>query len=791
MKKLLLCAILACCSLCMWAAKSAGTPMVVLQPDGKFVTIQLLGDEDFSWYQTTDGVILVWEKSAYYVANITNGELKSTGVLAHDASDRDKKEKALGASQDRNSLFSQADKSVRTRRNAMAKMDKANFCPHMGEVHIPVIMMNYKDMKFSLGGGSKSNLYKIFDEYFNSTKKTPYTFETRYQGYSSVRQYFTDASNGKFTPVFDLYGPYDASRVHDYYGKKGGKSYDLMTEAVKIADADIDFSKYDSNKDGNVDFVCVLHAGYGATFSNNMMDVWPSCWHNCSIETKDGKTVNVIAATSELIETGALEKIPAGIGVFCHEMSHGLGMPDLYWTLKDMPMDENGNIDFDNCGPEDWDLMDGGENIYNGFWPCQYTAWEREYMGWVENEEITEPQNITLIPQNKGGKAYKISNPADPYEYYTIEHTGYDGWNYYLNKLYGNGMLIMHLRSSAKGFSMTPNNTYGCPNVTLVPADGKIVAFNSYVYFSSVSYADYTNSLKGDVYPGLKNVTSVKKFNNYSGKDMVRSFPITNIVKNADQSVSFRFMGGVCNLVDGKVFKNDVTEKYGKITYTREYSNQNWKAFYVPFSMSYEDWCDDFYVARINKTLEDSSGKLKTIEVVHIDAGTIEPNTPYAIKEKVSGTKTITLRDAYLYESDENTLTFNTDNNTYVFHGTYAGVSKEELYANRDTYYCIFSNGGFSHPKETTGSLKPFRWYFERLEKQSKSKGMDSWINISDDMLDGVRIIEVDEATGISEEVKSDNAVRDNYLYDINGRRMNSSDLKPGIYIMNGRKYIK
>jgi hypothetical protein len=31
-----------------WAAKSAGTRMLVFQPDGLAVTIQLLGDENFS-----------------------------------------------------------------------------------------------------------------------------------------------------------------------------------------------------------------------------------------------------------------------------------------------------------------------------------------------------------------------------------------------------------------------------------------------------------------------------------------------------------------------------------------------------------------------------------------------------------------------------------------------------------------------------------------------------------------------------------------------------------------------
>lgn len=77
-----------------WAAKSAGTPMLVFQPDGMTVTIQLLGDENFSWYQTTDGVLLVRNESEYYIAKVVKGDLVSTGILAHDECDRTKAENA-------------------------------------------------------------------------------------------------------------------------------------------------------------------------------------------------------------------------------------------------------------------------------------------------------------------------------------------------------------------------------------------------------------------------------------------------------------------------------------------------------------------------------------------------------------------------------------------------------------------------------------------------------------------------------------------------------------------------
>jgi immune inhibitor A len=46
-----------------------------------------------------------------------------------------------------------------------------------------------------------------------------------------------------------------------------------------------------------------------------------------------------------------------GIGLFCHEFSHTLGLPDLYAP--------SGNLS-PNVAMEEWDLMDGGEYVGDG-----------------------------------------------------------------------------------------------------------------------------------------------------------------------------------------------------------------------------------------------------------------------------------------------------------------------------------------------------------------------------------------------------------------------------------------
>lgn len=742
-----------------WAAKSAATAMLVIQPDGETVTLKLLGDEDFSWYQTVDGVLLARENSAYYVAKVVNGQLESTGILAHDEADRTAEEIAAANAQDKNTFFAQADNSVKNRRNAAAKLDKKNFSPHMGEIHIPIIMMNYSDKQFVLGNGDKAKLYEIFEEYFNGTTRTPYTSATRFQGYSSVRQYFIDASAGKFTPVFDLYGPYQTIFNHKYYGKASGRSSELLTEAIARADADIDFSKYDSNNDGNVDLVYVLYAGTGANLSGNRNDVWPACWYNKAIATKDGKTVNVIGAANELaVDDYDGEPIRAGIGVFCHEMSHGMGLPDLYWTLSYKPRDEYGDVDFDNCGPEDWDLMDGGENLYNGMWPCQYTAWEREYMGWLDPVEITEAQNITLTPFNKGGQAYKITNPANPFEYYTIEHSGYDEWNYYLNKTYGNGMLIMHLNSSADGFSMSPNNVYGHPNVSLVPADGKVISYYSYSELPTVTLNDYRNSLKGDIYPGLMDVTSVECFNNYVGQELVCTFPITNIVKNDDESVSFRFMGGVFDLEDGKELGYDYpTETFGKINYAREMSAK-WGTVVVPFDVDYDADNTDYTLYYLN------GANFDELSFKEYETGVIPAGTPMVVMKNKGEGITLTGSNVAINPTLNDIETLS----NWTMKGAYSKTS--DL---KDVYFIAQNKFWWA---ENPVAVNPYRAWFDTSDV-SFARGKSMKITLDDNVSTSVI------------ELNADMFADNDAIFDIMGNKVEPRN--GSVFISNGKKYVR
>lgn len=558
----------------LWAAKSTGAVRQWKQPDGTIVSVCLMGDEHVSWYQTTDGVMLCRKGNAFYVAEVNDrGDLLPTNVLAHNAGQRLDGEVTLAKAQKRELFFAAAKRNLSVRSRAIEGYPSNTFSPHTGTVRVPIIMMGYPDVPFTFDRD-------VFEDYFNGTVRTDYSRETRFDGFSSLAEFFRDASHGKLNLEFDLYGPYVADFNHDYYGKKAGHSFNLLTEAVKKADADIDFTKYDSNGDNRVDMIYILFAGAGANISGDDNDFWPACWYGGNYSTDDNITYNVIGGASELAITAADndgEAIRAGIGVTAHEMSHGMGLPDLYWTLSSDPQMEYGGKkypDFNNCGPEDWDIMDGGENLFNAMWPCQYTAWEKDVMGWIDVEELTEPADITIYPLNDDrGKAYRITNPENKYEYYIIERTQFTEWNYYLNRQYGSGLMIHHVNASAGGLSMSPNNEYGRPNVTILPADGFILA--SYSIEKTIPYKGivqeitddmFTLDAKGDPYPGSEGVTSLSAYKNYTkidgGKDMVERFPITDIRANDDGSISFKFMGGTTAI---DAIRDKTTYKEGRI----------------------------------------------------------------------------------------------------------------------------------------------------------------------------------------------------------------------------------
>ena len=254
------------------------------------------------------------------------------------------------------------------------------------------------------------------------------------QGYSeneaigSVSDYFYDQSYGKFRLTFDVVGPVVAAHNHEYYGenKDWGPPTgwfdknvgELVEEACKGVADKVNFADYDWDNDGEVDQVFLLYAGRGENdyARKDSAVIWP---HMASLildwDYKDGvviqgKRINIYACSNE-IWSNSLHPHLAGIGTFCHECSHCLGLPDLYNT------EEGTSV----LG--DYDLMDYGSYLGEGWCPVGYSSYERYVCGWLTPEPTDDPAGITsLLPlhTNPDARIYRSSKDAN--DYYLIEY---------------------------------------------------------------------------------------------------------------------------------------------------------------------------------------------------------------------------------------------------------------------------------------------------------------------------------------------------------------------------------
>lgn len=529
-----------------WAAKAYPLPITITQADGTPLTIILRGDEHYHWYMTQDGALLCRQGNAYYVAAVeADGSLTATKQLAHNKDLRSNVERELISKQDR-IAFSTRVKAKSARRRASIEDDllsEQTLFPHSGTPKAVVILAEFQDTPFTI-----TNPRRSFEQYLNGKGRSENYDNGEGSNLSSVAQYFSDMSFKKFIPQFDIYGPVKLPNSLNYYGGNKGTLKDihydeLIKDACTLMDDSLDFSAYDANNDGYVDLVYIVYAGFSESFTGNTPDcIWPKSGFQ-NFGKFDGKTVARYGINNELNAYPGAYSYPRinGIGLFCHEFSHTLGLPDLYQSND--ACDNNHEMEF-------WDLMDGGEYTKNGYLPTPYTAWEREAMGWMNIETLSEEGQLQLTPIQEGGKAYRIVNDNATNEYYIIENIQERGWYDAKSNgksIKGHGMLVYHVDYNKSYFTLgqKPNETKNHPRMTVVAADGLLLSSTN----CNDSTLLYYQEMNGDPFPGTSGVTSLTDdMTRQDGKSMLYTYtgklnkPIYNIKEDEDGVISFDFM---------------------------------------------------------------------------------------------------------------------------------------------------------------------------------------------------------------------------------------------------------
>ena len=261
---------------------------------------------------------------------------------------------------------------------------------------------------------------------------------------------------------------------------------------------------------GNSSILIWPHEFYVSAYGN-----WPNGYEI------GGVFVDMYACSSELgwQDNDPLGRL-SGLGTFCHEFSHCLGLPDLY-TYSGLDMLSN------------WGLMSNGSYNNDSWCPAGYSAYEKMACGWADPVVLDADTAIHgLQPMGNGGVAYMVRNDAADEaadEYYLLENRQQAGWDTYVP---GSGLTITHIDYDEETWWYnTVNDDPNHPGVAIIPASG------IYTPDANVAYPYAGNdSLTDNSTPAAIVYNANKAGTYYMGK------PITGIRHDeANGTVSFNF----------------------------------------------------------------------------------------------------------------------------------------------------------------------------------------------------------------------------------------------------------
>lgn len=520
---------------------------VITLTNGTQVSVELRGDEYLSWWEGTDGTA--------YRATADENVFEAFDLEAQKPAAAARRARA---EQGRVARLARVKNSLKGADDKMRGLG-GDHITYKGVKKGLVVLVDFKNKKFADGHD--------LEYYKNVINGKDFTDEE--EGYvGSVRDYFLAQSNGQFELDFDVVGPVTMSNNYGYYGGDGAyqkdeKVYEMIKEACDGIQDKVNLKDYDWDGDGEADQVFFLYAGLGQASGGSAGTIWPHeselRYWPCGVLSYSTGKINTYACANELQpETqGSSRYISAGIGTICHEFSHCLGFADMY--------DTTGGGGY---GMSVFDVMDQGSYNGNGFVPCNYTAFERIYAGWVEAIELESPATVKDMKSvSDYGRPFIMYNYKNTNEYFLMENRQNTGWD---KGLYGsNGLLIVHVNYVPSRWANNSVNSSAekIQCCTVVNADGSRETTNQY-------------SLQGDLYPyEVKGVTmndeftdesepAAKLYTKNSDNSYALGIPITQI-KRSKGSISFLVCGGDANNVIDNTF-NGVVDGINGVTVAKK-----------------------------------------------------------------------------------------------------------------------------------------------------------------------------------------------------------------------------
>lgn len=274
----------------------------------------------------------------------------------------------------------------------------------------------------------------------------------------SMTQFYSDMSRGIFKLTGQVFGWYELPNDDAYYENAcngcGPEFGELLTFALRKADSETDFGQFDNDgpdgvpnsgdDDGKVDVVFFVHSESGGECGGST-NIWSHSgkYGSANIGTgkpfetsafslgSDGKprlnpdgTQKRVLVTDYTIQPGLSCSKPgepakmASVGVFCHELGHALGLPDLYDRTPRNRADSSGIGVYCCMSSGSY----GGDGKTKAHRPISLSAWCRAYLGWARVIPLDKEGILPIEPACQSGMVYRLESPhRDPKEYLLLE----------------------------------------------------------------------------------------------------------------------------------------------------------------------------------------------------------------------------------------------------------------------------------------------------------------------------------------------------------------------------------
>jgi len=258
-------------------------------------------------------------------------------------------------------------------------------------------------------------------------------------GVWSMHNYYLEQSYGLFTVDGTVFGWVHIPHSEWWYGaddpaggtdNKNGPVWRIVIDAIaaaKVQYPGIPWADFDvAPHDGFVDHFAIVHAGEDQSAGGGIQGDSAIWAHSSSAPATEVAPGIFVSAYTIMPEDG-------GIGVFCHEFGHDIGLPDTYDTIYS-----------GESNPAFWDLMSSGSWLGDdkaiGTRPPHISIWGKMALGWLNTVTNYKVYSLSDLANGKdvlmnqvettgGIKAVRVNLPPQTVYMNTPYSGSYEWWS--------------------------------------------------------------------------------------------------------------------------------------------------------------------------------------------------------------------------------------------------------------------------------------------------------------------------------------------------------------------------